>query len=67
MPSARRLVEITDFRVNVGRNGAPIELRITLDNIGRRFIAELAVDAGGVLEDVRETELGTTRRYWISL
>jgi len=23
--------------------------------------------AGGVLEDVRETELGTTRRYWITL
>lgn len=23
--------------------------------------------AGGVLEDVRETELGTTRRYWIDL
>lgn len=23
--------------------------------------------AGGILEDVRETELGTTRRYWITL
>jgi len=24
-------------------------------------------NAGGVLEDVRETELGSTRRYWITL
>jgi predicted acetyltransferase len=23
--------------------------------------------AGGVLEDVRDTELGLTRRYWIAL
>jgi len=23
--------------------------------------------AGGVLEDVRDTELGRTRRYWITL
>lgn len=24
-------------------------------------------NAGGVLEDVRDTELGRTRRYWITL
>jgi len=29
--------------------------------------ARVIEKAGGVLEDVRETELGLTRRYWISL
>jgi predicted acetyltransferase len=29
--------------------------------------ARVIEDAGGVLEDVRETELGLTRRCWIIL
>lgn len=29
--------------------------------------ARVIEKAGGVLEDVRDTELGRTRRYWITL
>ena len=29
--------------------------------------AQVIMKAGGVLEDVRPTELGLTRRYWIAL
>jgi predicted acetyltransferase len=29
--------------------------------------ARASENAGGVLEDVRDTELGRTRRYWITL
>jgi predicted acetyltransferase len=29
--------------------------------------AQVIMKAGGVLEDVRPTELGLTRRYWITL
>jgi len=29
-------------------------------------LARVIEKAGGVLEDVRETELGLTRRYWIT-
>jgi predicted acetyltransferase len=33
-------------------------------NVGSRGVIERA---GGLLEDVRETELGLTRRYWIAV
>ncbi|GAB3594489.1 GNAT family N-acetyltransferase [Angustibacter peucedani] len=34
------------------------------DNVGSRRVIE---GNGGVLEDVRDTELGRTRRYWVDL
>ena len=34
------------------------------DNLASARIIE---KAGGIIEDVRDTELGRTRRYWIAL
>jgi len=44
-------------------------LRNVLVTCGDSNLASARVieKAGGVLEDVRETELGHTRRYWITL
>jgi len=44
-------------------------LRTVLVTCGDSNLASARVieKAGGVLEDVRETELGLTRRYWITL
>ena len=36
-------------------------------NDGNLASARVIENAGGVLEDVRDTELGPTRRYWITL
>jgi predicted acetyltransferase len=39
-----------------------------LGTISLRHVSARTIEkAGGVLEDVRDTELGRTRRYWITL
>ena len=49
--------------------GPALGLRKVLVTCGDSNLASARVieKAGGVLEDVRETELGLTRRYWITL
>jgi predicted acetyltransferase len=44
-------------------------LRTVLVTCGDSNLASARVieKAGGVLEDVRDTELGLTRRYWITV
>src|ERR1700733_13385704 len=42
---ARRHVEVADGFRNVRRHLPPVELRILIDQIGRRLIAELSVQA----------------------
>lgn len=68
-PSARRrglaswaLREVLE----VARQRGLERVLLTCDesNLGSRRVIE---GAGGVLEDVRDTELGRTRRYWIAL
>src|SRR5260363_277582 len=45
LPASGRHVEIADFGLDVRRDAVPIELRVAMDDVGRRIIAELAVDA----------------------
>ena len=68
-PSARRrglarwaVREAFDLARDLGID----RLLITCDdsNVASQAVIE---GAGGVLEDIRETELGTTRRYWVDL
>src|SRR6201996_3188648 len=46
LPPARGDVEIADRGLYVRRDAVPEELRIEIDEVGRRGIAELAVQAG---------------------
>ena len=43
MPSARRHVEIAYFRLNMGRYTVPIKLRVSIDDVGGRFITKLPI------------------------
>src|SRR5699024_941835 len=44
LTTACRHVQAIDGALDVRRNHIPVELRIAVDDVGRRFIAELAVD-----------------------
>ena len=46
MPSARGNVEIADRGLHVRRDAVPVELRIEIDEIGGRGIAELTIESG---------------------
>src|ERR1700692_4544257 len=45
LAAARGLVEIADFGLDMRRHAFPVELRVAIDDVGGRIIAELAVDA----------------------
>jgi len=45
----------------------PLERVLVTCDDGNVASARTIEKAGGVLEDVRDTELGHTRRYWITL
>ena len=66
-PSARGLATWAVQSVLV--RAPALGLRKVLVTCGDSNLASARVieKAGGVLEDVRETELGLTRRYWITL
>nr|WP_228395104.1 GNAT family N-acetyltransferase [Modestobacter roseus] len=68
-PSARRRGLVTWALGEV----LPVARRMGLDRVlvtcadDNVASARVIERAGGVLEDVRETELGRARRYWITL
>src|SRR5271154_1477880 len=45
LPPARGHVQVADGALNVRRHAVPIELRIFVDQVRRRFVAELPVQA----------------------
>src|SRR5690242_10584797 len=45
LPAGRGHVEIAYLGLDVRRDALPIELRIPVDDVGRRVVAELSVDA----------------------
>ena len=45
LPARRRHVQVRDRLVQVGRDAAPVEVGIALDQVGRGGVAELAVKA----------------------
>src|SRR6266508_2727974 len=66
LPAARRHIEITDGGLDARRNAVPVELRIAVDEVRGRAVAELAVQAGllelvvervGLAQIVRVAEL----------
>src|SRR3954454_25047522 len=45
LPADLGLIEIADLGLDVRCDAVPIELRITIHDVGRRVVTELAVDA----------------------
>ena len=68
-PSARGRGLATWALQSVLARAPALGLRKVLVTCGDSNLASARVieKTGGVLEDVRETELGFTRRYWITL